>query len=75
MIVGLISTTSSFLRLLELVLPNSVCVTRLLELPGRPELWPTASTCISPPIATILPSVTRTTVSVSLTLLEASGSL
>ena len=73
MMVGLISTTSSFLRAVSAVLPSRLRVTTLPLLPGRPDARRVDSLCISPPMATMLPSCTRTTVSVSLTLELASG--
>ena len=42
--------------------------------PGRPEALVDCCCFIRPPMATMLPSCTRTTESVSLTVLDASGS-
>jgi hypothetical protein len=73
MSVGLSRITSSLLRELRVVLRSSD-PTPVSATPGIPPRASRTSRLISPPMATMLPSVTRTTVSVSLTVLFASGS-
>ena len=74
--VGLSRITSSRLRsTLRSVLPNRSPAIRLSAAPGNAAAVVALRRLISPPIATMLPSCTRTMVSLSLTVLDASGSV